>query len=421
MVSLLWKEARERLLWTVALALISAYAAWTRGYTFYGSPGPEMVSWSVGPVLMALLMGASSYTSELTSNRTLFLLTRPVTWKSVIVSKLAASVIVLLVAAVIAAVVYRCTCPAAYTQDVTAQRLLNGACWAMIFTSLAFLVGLSCSSVLAGTAESAVFIIVQGLVLVCCFSLVGARSERWWWQVMRLLWPAPLLAAGTVIARFGLTLTAAERLRRYAIAAPACLILFTCGAYILPDSFIKRPISSRLIRENINWSISPDGLYAFGRDMKNLYWLDIQRDKLTKLENIYEDYSGLWIAFEDVGWVKPHIAYRLGYGRNSWFIRIYNRGVGGINHWDIPMGQLSDCCGYPSELSISPDGRVVAVSLSFGMNMPQNVVFAEIATRRKLQNVLTRAVGATMCWESPSAFCTTDGQGKTRRTLLSIN
>lgn len=415
MASLLWKEARERLLWAIALVLISIHATLTRGYTFYGVPGPESVGWSMGPIFIALLMGASGYASELTSRRAIFLMTRPVTWWSVLASKLVVSAAVLLAAAVTAAVTYRLACPAASATCVTASGLAHGALYAMVLTGVAYLVGLSCSSVVSGVAESAALAIIQGAVLIYLADLIGAWSEKWWRQVMQLLWPVPLLSAGILIARFGLTLSAHERLRRYAITAFTALVLFAGIVYLVPDSFIDGFVRGRLSQERVNWSISPDGRYALGRDMRMLYWLDIRRDKLTTLENVYQDYSGMRVALEDVGWMAPHTAYRIGYGSDTWFIRTYDCSAGVVSHRDIPMGKLNDRDGYPSESITSPDGRLVAVSLSTGMDRPRAVVFTDIVAGRKLRQGLTRADDTIAWWESRNVFCVTGPLGSARK------
>lgn len=418
MVSLLWKEARERLLWAVALILISVYATWTRGYTFYGTPCPETVNWSMGPILIAFLMGASSYTSELTGRRAAFLLTRPVTLAGLLFTKLIISAVVLSVAALVAALSYRIACPAAYDACVAAPGLAVAIRSAMLLTGVAYLVGLSCSSVVAGAAESAVFVVVQGIVLIYAFRVAGAGSERWWWQIMQILWPVPLAVAGLVIARFSLTLPARERLRRYAVVTFACVVLLCGVVYLIPDSLVDEVISSRLSQERIDWSISPDGLYALGRDMKNLYWLDIHRDKVTHLENVYQDYSGVRVVLENVGWSAPHKAYRIGYDRDSWFIRCYDWSEGVLDHQDIPMGRLDGRDGYPNELIASPDGRFAAVLLNTGMDLPQTVVFADIIKGHKLRQSLTKTAGAAVWWQSPNVFCTTGARGEISRLPL---
>lgn len=386
MISLIWKEAREKLLWAVALSLISMYFSWARGYTFYGAPGMQMLGWSLGPVLMAFIMGASGYTSELTDRRAIFLLTRPVTWKGVLASKLIVNAGVILIAAVLAAAAYRLTCPPAYAAISSIPRLAEGVLYAVLFTGAAFLLGFACSGVFAGTTESAAFTIVQGLLLVCIFSIAGANSGGWWRYIMQLLWPLPLLVAGIVVVKSGIMLPVGERVRRYAFVAVPGIVILAAAAFLVPRPLINNLVSSALNCEYIDWSISPDGFYALGRDYRNIYWLDIKRDKCTKLEYIYEDYSARQIPFQKIYWMNPHTAYRIGYTRNSWFIRTYYLRNNNTEHYDISMGKLTDRDGYPSEVTPSPDGRIAAVSLSAGKNVPRSVVYADIAKRCKIKH-----------------------------------
>jgi hypothetical protein len=397
--------------------LISIYAAWTRGYTFYGSPGPEMLNWSIGPILTAFFMGVSNYTSELTSKRAVFLLTRPVTWKGVLASKLLVNFCILLAAAVLAGLIYGVACPAAYKTLVNVSSLTTGCFWALVITCLAYLIGLSSSTVFQGAAESAVFAVVQGIVLIYFFSAIGTHSGMWC-QLMLALWPIPLLIAGLTLARLGLTLPTAERFRRYLTAAFTSVLLTACIARAVPDSVINGVINTRLSPEHISWSISPDGLYAFGRDMKHLYWLDIPKDRLTSLEDVYEDYSGAHVIIEKVGWMSPHTPYRIGYGRDDWFIRTYQIKDKGVRRRDISMGKLRDRNGYPNEICASPDGRIAAVSLSTGMSLPQTLVFVDLLAGQKLAFQTTKFANTPVWWESSSVFCYTNPQGKACRKKI---
>lgn len=411
MISLIWKEAREKLLWATALCLISMFSAWTCGYTFYGAPWPEMLSWSLGPILMAFLMGASGFASELTSRRAVFLLTRPVTWRSILISKIIIGACAILAASVLAAIAYRLTCPPSYTGLVTTSGLAEGIWLAVIFTGFSFLTGFASSSVFAGTTESAAFAIVQGTVLICVFSILGARSIGWSQQIMQVLWPIPLLVAGVAVVKSGVALSAGERVRRYGVTAFAGIVVLAVAANITPRSLIDDFISDKVNYEYIDWSISPDGLYALGRDMRNIYRLDVRHDKCTKLEYVFEDYSAHRVISEAVSWMSPHIAYRIACGKDTWFIRTYYLENNGVKNYDIPMGKLTDRDGYPTEIVPSPDGRTAAVLLSVGMDKPRTIVFVDIAERRRLKREATTAAGTPMWWNPSSEFRYIDARG----------
>ncbi|MEN6521758.1 MAG: hypothetical protein ABFD46_11495 [Armatimonadota bacterium] len=377
-----------------------------------------MLSWSLGPILIAFLMGASGYSSELTSKRAVFLLTRPITWRSILASKLIVNTCVLLAASILASIVYLLTCPAAYTGLLTTPRLAEGVFFAVLFTGISFLTGFACSSVFEGTIESAAFMIVQGTVLICVFWTLGEMSDGLRLWILQLLWPLPLIIAGISVARAGISLPVNERLRRYAITAFAGIATLAIMACLTPRSLINNLIRDRLSCEHIDWSISPDGRYALGRDMRNIYWLDIENDKSAKLEYVYEDYSAHRVLVETIGWMSPHTAYRIGYNSDNWFIRIYDQSDSGVRYRDVLMGRLTDKEGYPNTFSASPHGRLAAVSLSAdaNTNAPQAILFVDIAKRHKLHLRTSKPTSNVMWWNSPTEFNFIDAQG-TAKTI----
>lgn len=414
MLSLIWKEFRERLPWAVALCMISAYSACTRGYTFYGSPDAKTLSWSIGPILIAFLMGASAYSSELTDRRSLFIITRPINWLELLISKLICNAGALLAASVIAAIAYRVTCPAAYISVATTARLVSGIGYAFTITGAIFLIGFGCSSVVSGAAEAAVFAAAQGAALLYIFSFGLTRYNVWWWQVMLALWPLPMVAAGVIVARSSLALPTPVRLRKYGIAGAVGLVILGGLVFLTPDALISKIVRTRTSDENITWSISPDGNYALGRDARRIYWLDIRNDRLTRLEAIYDDYSATRVTLEDISWVAPHTAYRIGYLPNTWFIRTYS----GPSHNDIASTPLSPVKGYPSELQRSPSGRYAAISLSTAMDSPLKVIFVDVITGRKLPLSIIRPAGSRTWWRSDDIFCFDDKNEVVHRISL---
>lgn len=151
MAQLLWKEYREKRLWLLLVAGAVVFVVLMKSaYTFIGDWNPGRSLWDLLPCVLAILMGLSACSSELAGETASFLYSRPVSWKKLLLAKLAVGIGILAAAAIIGAIVYRVTCPAAYVRYATLGSLAQGVGEALLLTGLPYLVGFAMSVVLPG-------------------------------------------------------------------------------------------------------------------------------------------------------------------------------------------------------------------------------------------------------------------------------
>ena len=104
------------------------------------------------PLLLALLLGAGAYASELTGERATFVFSRPVAWWRMLLAKLIFAAAIIIGATLLAALFYRLAAPAPYRHLATVPHLLAGA-WGVAWKlGMLYLFGLACSVVLPGMA-----------------------------------------------------------------------------------------------------------------------------------------------------------------------------------------------------------------------------------------------------------------------------
>jgi len=164
---LLWKEFSERRWWAICWALgIVAVSFLARGQQFFGVMGETMPPGNYLSLIFAGVVGLGGYTSELRRGRALFLFTRPTHWHAVLWAKVLFGVITILAAAVLAAGLFRLTCPEPYHHFVTLPNMLMGIgvlAWPIV---LCYLGGLAASVILPGLAGGALTVVSIGVVIV---------------------------------------------------------------------------------------------------------------------------------------------------------------------------------------------------------------------------------------------------------------
>ena len=261
MIRLVWKEAREKQYW--ALLLIAATVIPTllrHGFSFCGDVW-AFSRWAYLCVIVAAVLGASAYSTELAARAADFLCSRPISWKRVLLAKVAVAFGIIALAAILAAIAYRVTCPAAYTKFATVSRLTEGAGFAFALMAAGYLVGAACSVVLPGTFGGI-------LTLLALVSAMGLH-----WLVLPLItpggdppalrytasWSTSGFAMGAVLAailivRSGLTWSAESRAARYGLVVG---IVVLCALPL--DLLLPRPPTWRMFPPDYEWSsVGPD-------------------------------------------------------------------------------------------------------------------------------------------------------------------
>jgi len=254
MRSLLWSEWRSKRLWGLALAaavivpilLGDPFTFW--GYLFSGNAreGWFYLSEGVFPALViALLFGAMAFAGELGTGTQDFLMSRPVSWKKLLAAKLIVGIGMLVGTGLVAPVVFRLMCPAPYLPFLTFARIGAGIASAVLAMTVTYLAGVACSVALPGAVGSVLTMLVIAMLAAGQLVLMTALFRYYelvMWvdteQFMRISivpWAVGPLLAALVIVRFGLTLSLAQRVRRYAfvmLGSVVCLTTLALALYL---------------------------------------------------------------------------------------------------------------------------------------------------------------------------------------------
>ena len=219
---LLWKEWQERRLWIAAWLLAGmALTALGKGQQMCEATGTES-AWMMVLPLMALLAGLGGYGSELRGGRAAFLYSRAVTWKQTLAAKLLLGLAAVIVSVLLNAAAGMLLLPAEYCHLITPHSLFAGIWVIAGLSALFFILGLAGSVVLPGLAGG-LLVVVAWVVIFSLLAQFGNQKPAFG-PILLLL--APLLG-GLLLARFGVTLHGAARLRRFAFVV---LILGVVGA-----------------------------------------------------------------------------------------------------------------------------------------------------------------------------------------------
>lgn len=251
---LLWKELREKWVWLLALtASSSGLVILHDPYTFLGGP---RTPWIVLSALSALGLGASAYSTELAGGAADFARSRPISWKKMLLAKFAVGLAFVVIAAILATIVFRLNCPAQYIRFVGPSELARGCGVAVLLTGSLYIAGFACSTVLPGAIGG--MLVGIGVVLSCFLEMYiwdryRAAPSAYWSMYLRVV---GAMLATVLIARFGLTLPASRRLFRYAsIVAVFAIVGVPLNYHLKADPFAPGGSSSI-------WDLSPNGKYA---------------------------------------------------------------------------------------------------------------------------------------------------------------
>jgi hypothetical protein len=258
---LLWKEWQERRLWIALWVLAGAVlTALGKGQGVCNTAWMDS-NWVMLIPLTALLAGLGGYGSELHGGRAAFLYSRAVTWKQVLAAKLLLGLAAVIGSVIISAAAGRLLLPVEYHSLITLHSLAIGALTMAGFTAGGYLLGLAFSVILPGVAGS-MLVAVSWFGLMPMLSLLEIKEP-----VFSIILPilAPL-AAGLLLARFGVTLHGTARLRRFAFVvlvtlAAGVLLDFTPQAALLHkklNALGNTPAEERFY--NVNFS--PDARYV---------------------------------------------------------------------------------------------------------------------------------------------------------------
>jgi hypothetical protein len=189
---------------------------------------------------------------------------------------------------ILAAVIYRLTCPAPYAHVATPGRLLYGVWLASAIMAGCYLLGAASSVAVPGYIGSFLVLLLAAILVGAehYFRVASAHSGDPipFWSVMGVV--VGLLCAGLLITRFGLTLSTAARLRRYALIA----LLFAVASAPLDfasaaSGWIERSTKPVAVQS----SISPNGDY--------LVWVEGQEltGHLRMFHSSFEYTYRLWV------------------------------------------------------------------------------------------------------------------------------
>lgn len=258
------KELREKRWWAFAMLVAGvAPVLFGSAYTVLGQIGAYS-AWMWAPISVALLFGMTSFSSEVSRGTAHFLYSRPVSWKTVIVSKVLVGLSSLIVSALASVLVYRLIKPAQYVEFTTALDLLRGLAYGLLMTGAGYLAGVACSVVLPG--------IFGGIIVILAASVIGGL-EQWaanaltgaywsyWFQLWMIGWPIGVAVAAVVVSRFGVTLPTRHRILRCAAITAVFVFLAAIANVLYPKPLVP-------MTDFRSSHFSPDGRYALITQMQ---------------------------------------------------------------------------------------------------------------------------------------------------------
>lgn len=207
-------------------------------------------------MLMTLIMGLVGYAGETSAGRADFLMSRPVQWKSLMAAKLIVGLGSILLIVAVAGLSYWLLLPSEYHQFAPLSRAALGMGLLLALAWISYLAGFVCSMVLPGVFGSGLtlaLVWITGIITLWAFDYYHIKSLAW--PLFAAIASAPV--AAIVIARFGLTLTAGERARRYALAVIAVVAMVSPIGYLT-----GRPVFIALMREN-SGSLLQEAIWDF--------------------------------------------------------------------------------------------------------------------------------------------------------------
>jgi len=258
---LLWKEWQEQrwwlLPWIIGAVLLSALGKGICPVVAEPNPSP----WFTIIPGLALLSGLAGYGSELNGNRATFLFSRAISWKQVLATKVLLGLAAVIITALASTAASAISCPVLYRPFITPA--LAGQAFLMIglMTGAPYLLGLVCSIVLPGLAGGILVLLAgAGLVVGSGYTaseVFGRHSFTFVAGAVILL----LIVILVIITRFGLTLTAGERVVRVGALTLALLL----AGLLLDISPFGHAVQQRFSSSSSVQSaaVSPSGKFAY--------------------------------------------------------------------------------------------------------------------------------------------------------------
>lgn len=417
MSRLVWKELREKRFWGLALlASTVGFIAMGRSLYFQGD-GSD--SWATICTLVAVLMGAGAYSSEIAGESATFLYSRPISWLKVLIAKTLAALAIIAAAAVLSAVAYRLLCPPIYLKFATIARMVEGVRTAILQMGTAYLFGLICSVMLPGTLGGAM--VMMGMLVVQAFvamSVIGSSQQSSVYYWLPYVWTLAVAIAAVLVMRFGISLPLLPRAKRYALYFACAIVPGMIVSSAIPTSLLSNRVSTSVDRS----SISADGRYAFvltsadqpfslgfSTSFENkVVLLDLWDSKQKPLPDL------IWTG-RSAYWAGPRTWLPDTYGETLETMRVLpglrttsnSIQIGLRRH--IKQDGSSYTYGSSPAIRQSPDGRYILVASDVG-GKGRTLQFADVFKSVKLKKVIT---GATdYWWQSNTEVGYTDAKGK---------
>lgn len=193
--------------------------------------GHQGTNWIGVVIILSMLMGVSAYSRELLAETLPFLITRPVRWWWVYLSKLLAGLIACAAIGIAAAIIYVVTVPAEYRPFMGIWSLLEGAgTWALLL-GMGYAAGFLFSCVLGGMVASLAVLALTWILAVALW--VGIAPQ---YQDLYPLIAIPIaaVAASVACAKAPKVVQTWPRVRRWLGIMAVGFILTTGASLLLP-------------------------------------------------------------------------------------------------------------------------------------------------------------------------------------------
>jgi len=393
---LFWKEWRERWGWLCFCALaVIATPLITQGHCYLALEWAVQTPWTFMPLLAALLAGLSGYGSELQGERAAFLYSRAVTWKQLLGAKILLGCACIVAATVVAAIVCRYTIHPAYLpffmpRDV----ILGGSIWGGI-TMGCYLIGMGLSIAWPGLWGG----ILAGLLFIamCVLPLYWFSQEDYGGPFFVFSGMATPLVAGVILARFGITLTAGARFRRFLLL----IVLLLTGTLIVtltpPGSRMARRVCEPLFSHSY-MVVNPTGAYdcamvgSIVAPRNQMYMVEMSsgRQLPVPVDTAQSPQSPIWINADHLLMTGGTGAERDG----TYLIQVAN---GTVQTYRLQDSELQDLGLLCTRIVRSPDGKRIIICDS------QSLRVLNIQTRR--MQVIDRVQQDPDRYNSPFSEC----------------
>lgn len=256
MARVLWKEWREKRLWTLLFLAFVLVPGVVCGETlsFSGHLGTTSF-WTMAVILPALLLGMTTFSRETGYECQDFLFSRPIAWKQILFAKLLVDGGIMLGSVVIGAVVFWLTLPKFSVHFIGIGDLLSGIAIGFGAMLIGYIPGLGTSVVVPGVLGSGVVLCLAGATGGVESVFIANMGGNALFGLIAA-WVLGGVSASVLMGKRGLGLVAADRAKRYA------LLIVVISTLMLS---VTIPIANRIRLpekpESVMTDISPDGRY----------------------------------------------------------------------------------------------------------------------------------------------------------------